>query len=164
MKKQIIYFLICGLFSSSTFAQSISSISFLTGCWSASDEDGNKISEDWFQSTANVMLGVSQTKDQNNSMVEHGFLDVHQDEKGSVTYTPTFPGHAPTALTLTSVKKLEGGENVAVFSNPEGVVKKMTYTTIAKDKLNIRYVGVGHDGSSFDFNYDFKNDDCSKRF
>lgn len=165
MNKLILSLFVLCFVAQPVFAQSPRSLAFLSGCWSALDEDGNKVTEDWFKSTENVLLGVSQTKNKANEMIEHGFLDIHQEMPNQdITFTGTFPGHSPTPLVLTSIKKMSETNITAVFSNPTGVVKTMTYTLKAKDILNIRYEGSGKSGEGFDFNYEFSRENCANRF
>jgi hypothetical protein len=163
MKKQILSLVMIYLFSPTSLAQDLKPLSFLSGCWTAVNEDGDQITEDWFQRTENVLVGVSQTKNKKNEMIEHGFLDVQAESDGKVTYTPTFPGHSPTLLRLASTIAKEGS-SIAVFSNPEGIVKTMTYTLKHHDELNIRYEGSGKDGQPFNFSYKFSRQNCARRF
>jgi hypothetical protein len=160
MKKSFLLIALLTITSTPGFAESISKLSFMSGCWKAIDEDGNNVSEVWFKPTANVLVGVSQTTNKANEMIEHGFLDIHQDTpNGDITYTSTFPGHSPTPLTLSSVAVSSDAVATAIFTNPEGVVRVMTYSKKSKDAINVRYEGVGKEGS-FDFNTDFTREKC----
>lgn len=161
MKMKTMFLIVSALLSINTMAaQNISNVEIVKGCWGSTDADGNKITEDWLAGSSNTIVGVSQTKDKNNLMVEHGFLDVNLDsERDTLILTATFPGHPTNTFVLA-----QSTENELVFDALNSpVLNKIIYTKKSASSLNIRYIGkAGED--AFDFTNEFSRENCVSRF
>lgn len=135
-------------------------LTFLQGCWGNKNEQGQKISEDWFQQRNTTMLGVSQTLAPDNTMVEYEFIEIKYDSGSQqITYTPTLNGKRLNTFTAKGF-----GENEVTFSDSKNpTLKHIHYHLKLKSVLSIRLMGNGRNGNPFDFSYDLKAEDCNSR-
>ena len=101
------------MLSGTAFAQaplSVSSLSFMSGCWTTPNEAKSELRECFTAPYAGLIQGSSQTvKDGKTTQIE--FVAIHEKD-GKVTYAPIFNGKALPVFTLTQV---EG--KAAIFEN-----------------------------------------------
>jgi len=149
--------------STPVFAGQLDAVSFMQGCWGTTDDQHQKVTEDWYKSAGNVMLGVSQTINGNGAMEQYEFLQLRSDSATQkITYTPYLNGKRLNTFVLDAAASKQ---NKVTFSDPSNAtLKSLTYSLISQNVLNVRLIGTTSAGTRFDFAYDMKRVDCRSRF
>lgn len=147
-------------------ASPLDSVRFMQGCWETTNDDGQKVTEDWFNQATGLMLGVSQTRNKDGSMAQYEFLEIKLDTgSGKVTYTPFLNGKKLNQFTLEPKASQSGKKTLATFSDPSNAtLKTLVYSLKDAKTLNVRLIGSSKSGEPFDFNYDMASAECKTHF
>jgi hypothetical protein len=90
---------------------SVDTFSWLAGCWSGS-RDGREFSEQWMKPGGNSMFGTGRTIVKGKT-AEYEFMQIRQDEAGSIVFIAKPSGQAEA-----SFKLLSASEREITFENP----------------------------------------------
>lgn len=151
------------LVSTSSFAGPLDPLIFLRGCWGTTTHDGMRVTEDWFKSADDTMLGISQEVSAENQMINHEFLRISWNpEKNTISYHPTF-NDQPMSHFGYDVRKSQAGVK-AVFVNPYNVFPRFISYEIKREKLTIRLLGDGTNDEPLALSYELEKEDCLTRF
>lgn len=152
----------CFFISLSSFAGHLGPVKFLEGCWSAWDENGNKVSEIWQTPSTNNMAGLSQTVSSQGEILSQESLNVKWLPKiRAIQYQARINGElmAPFLLdqSQSSISKK------AVFINPSNEFpKSISYEISSSTTLTITLAGNDETGASFEIAYELKSELCEK--
>ncbi len=116
-------------------AGQLESLSWLAGCWRSETGEPGSV-EHWLPLQGGTMLGVARTI-RGGRTVDHEFLRLHEDERGTAIYTAT-----PARQRETSFVAREVGVAGAMFENPDhDFPTRIAYTRQGEGRMVVRIEG-----------------------
>jgi hypothetical protein len=145
---------ICALLATLAAAQEIKNLSWMTGCWEASDKSGF-VSEQWTKPAGGMMLGVSRTV-KNEKTTGFEFLRIVQNADGIFYIARPSSNKDDTSFKMT---KLAASE--VVFENPgHDFPQTIIYRLLDANSLTARVEGKDKDGKVSGFDVAMKKAKC----
>jgi hypothetical protein len=136
MRKEVAFLLAMSLAPLIALPASISDLVWLSGCWSASDQDAGS-GEQWMPPAGGTMLGMNRTV-RGNETVAFEFIRIVEQDDGSLVFVASPSGQGTTEFALVRLSDRE-----VIFENPDhDFPQRIIYRLVSDEELLGRIEGA----------------------